>query len=109
MPNKYASRVYKEMYFNSVVSSDRFKIYEKVMLHPECTKADYYYIDDKVKHIDTNIQISTAVTLGTLVYLTVKKDFLSKVMKSPAVMIPLVGLMPLMGMQAAKYLTELSI
>jgi len=55
VPNKYASRVYKEMYFNSVVSSDRFKIYEKVMLHPECTKADYYYIDDKIKHIDTNI------------------------------------------------------
>lgn len=34
IPNKYASRVYKEMYFKSVTSSNRFKPYEKAMLHP---------------------------------------------------------------------------
>ncbi|KAL4489899.1 hypothetical protein ABPG72_010798 [Tetrahymena utriculariae] len=106
VPNKYASRVYRQMYFKNVRDSNKFKKYEKIQLHPDITKSDYYYIEDKISSINTNVKISSGVTLASIAYLIIRKDLIGVMMKSPGISVPIVGLIPFGGMLTAQYLTE---
>lgn len=95
VPNKYASRVYRQMYFQNVKDSKSINFYEKIMLHPDCTKADYYYIEDKSNLIDRNIKISTGVTLTAFAYLVIRKNLIELAMKSPGLYVPILGILPI--------------
>jgi len=97
LTNKYCEKVYRKMYEYHINNVKRYRIYEKIMYHPDVTISDYDFLISKLKSWETRIFYVEVAFFGGLLYGYYKTPLGNSMRRHPLITATVFGLFPIVS------------